>query len=139
MKYLLDTSVWLDAIVGGAHAEECRSLLMDAPRGSLATTDFSLHSAALILTPSNPAEFRTLLDDLVRLYVFTLHLTPTDFYTVLERMRERDLDFDDAFQYVAAERNDLQIVSYDSDFDRTPRGRATPSQVLDQLRSQGKK
>jgi predicted nucleic acid-binding protein len=136
VKYLLDANVWLEAIVGGAHAHECRSLLTHAPAGSLATTDFSLHTAALILTPSNPAEFRILLDDLTTLYIFTLHLTPSDLYSVLDRMSAHHLDFDDAFQYIAAERNDLQIVSFDSDFDRTPRGRVTPAQVLDTLRSQ---
>ena len=136
MKYLLDANVWLEAIAAGSHAHECRSLLTEAPVGSLATTDFSLHTTALILTPANPSEFRVLLDDLIRLHIFTLHLTPSDLYPVLDRMAAHDLDFDDAFQYVAAERNDLQIVSFDSDFDRTPRGRMTPGQALAKLRSQ---
>ena len=63
MKYLLDANVWLEAIAGGAHAHECQALFTQAPVGSLATTDFSLHTAALVLTPSNPAEFRVLLDE----------------------------------------------------------------------------
>jgi predicted nucleic acid-binding protein len=40
------------------------------------------------------------------------------------------LDFDDAYQYIAAELNDLRIVSLDADFDRTPRGRLTPAAAL---------
>jgi predicted nucleic acid-binding protein len=139
VKYLLDANVWLEAIVAGSHAQECRAIFAEAPRGSLATTDFNLHSAALILTPTNASEFKILLDDLIRLYIFTLHLTPSDLYTVLNRMAAHRLDFDDAFQYVAAERNDLQIVSFDSDFDRTPRGRVTSAQVLEILRSGEKK
>jgi hypothetical protein len=31
------------------------------------------------------------------------------------------LDFDDAYQYVVAEKYDLQLVSFDADFDRTER------------------
>jgi predicted nucleic acid-binding protein len=47
--------------------------------------------------------------------------------TVIERYQ---LDFDDAYQYVVAERENAVIVSFDSDFDRTERGWLTPSQVL---------
>jgi hypothetical protein len=42
-----------------------------------------------------------------------------------------DLDFDDAYQYVAAEKDNLAIVSYDGDFDRTKLGRRTPLQLLE--------
>ena len=45
-------------------------------------------------------------------------------------MSSLTLDFDDAVQYVAAERDDLTLVSLDADFDRTPRGRKTPAQAL---------
>lgn len=41
-----------------------------------------------------------------------------------------NLDFDDAYQYVAAEKYDLTLVSFDSDFDQTERGRRTPAEVL---------
>jgi hypothetical protein len=40
-----------------------------------------------------------------------------------------NLDFDDAYQYSAAEKYNLTIVSFDSDFDRTPRGRKTPAEI----------
>jgi uncharacterized protein len=40
------------------------------------------------------------------------------------------LDFDDAYQYIAAERNGVPLVSFDSDFDDTDLGRLTPQQVL---------
>ncbi|GIV18046.1 MAG: PIN domain nuclease [Armatimonadota bacterium] len=44
-----------------------------------------------------------------------------------ERFR---LDFDDAYQYAVAEVHDLTIISLDSDFDRTIRGRMVPAQLL---------
>ena len=40
------------------------------------------------------------------------------------------LDFDDAYQYVAAELHGLKVVSLDADFDRTPNGRLTPAAAL---------
>ncbi len=48
-------------------------------------------------------------------------------------VRDADLDFEDACQYVAAENHGLTIVSYDAHFDATPRGRRTPAQVLAEL------
>jgi predicted nucleic acid-binding protein len=41
-----------------------------------------------------------------------------------------DLDFDDAYQYSAAIRHGLKIVSFDADFDRTTEGRLLPTDVL---------
>jgi hypothetical protein len=96
----------------------------------LATTDFVLHSVGLWLTPSHGKEFRSFLDDLIVRRVNTLHLAPSDLYGVLDVMAGHGLDFDDAFQYVAAERFDLQLVSFDADFDHTPRGRMTPAQAM---------
>jgi hypothetical protein len=48
---------------------------------------------------------------------------------ILSLRRSVDLDFDDAYQYVAAEANRLTIVSFDADFDRTEHGRKQPHQV----------
>jgi hypothetical protein len=39
------------------------------------------------------------------------------------------LDFDDAYQYTAAEKHNLILLSFDTDFDRTSRGRKTPAMV----------
>lgn len=41
-----------------------------------------------------------------------------------------DLDFDDAYQYVAAEKYGIELISFDSDFDQTKHGRKTPDEVL---------
>ncbi|MCS7310396.1 MAG: PIN domain-containing protein, partial [Armatimonadetes bacterium] len=57
-------------------------------------------------------------------------LSPSDFDRVLAVMIDYSLDFDDAYQYVAAERLGLQLVSFDHDFDRTPLGRLRPGEAL---------
>lgn len=44
-------------------------------------------------------------------------------------MTQYSLDFDDAYQYVAAERFGLQLVSFDRDFEQTPLRRLHPSEV----------
>jgi predicted nucleic acid-binding protein len=37
----------------------------------------------------------------------------------LKYLHRFNLDFDDAYQYVVAEKYNLTIISFDSDFDRT--------------------
>jgi predicted nucleic acid-binding protein len=37
--------------------------------------------------------------------------------------------FDDAYQYAVADEYDLTIVSFDTDFDKTTRGRQPPSAI----------
>jgi len=53
-----------------------------------------------------------------------------DMQDIVRAARRFDLDFDDAYQYAAAKKYDLIIVSFDSDFDQTERGRQTPAEVL---------
>jgi uncharacterized protein len=53
-----------------------------------------------------------------------------DLLVVGKTAERTGLNFDDAYQYVAAEKHDLTLVSFDADFDRTERGRKTPAEVL---------
>jgi uncharacterized protein len=62
--------------------------------------------------------------------VRNVHLSPADMPSLVKAINDFKLDFDDAYQYVVAENYDLIIVSFDSDFDRTTRGRKTPAQVM---------
>jgi hypothetical protein len=52
--------------------------------------------------------------------------------------RKFGVDFDDAYQYLAAHKYSLTLVSFDSDFDRTERGRNTPAAVTG-LKARGAK
>ena len=50
--------------------------------------------------------------------------------SVVNATRRFSLDFDDAYQYAAAEKYNLTIVSFYSDFDRTDMGRKTPIEIM---------
>ena len=58
-----------------------------------------------------------------------LRLSAVDMKALLAVRKQFGLDFDDAYQYVAAEKFNLTLLSFDKDFDRTPRGRLTPSAI----------
>ena len=56
-------------------------------------------------------------------------LQPGEMGSVVRAAQQFALDFDDAYQYAVAEDYGLTIVSFDTDFDRTIRGRRTPAQL----------
>ena len=58
-----------------------------------------------------------------------IRLETADLKQIIPVRARFGLDFDDGYQYVAAEKYDLTIVSFDKDFDRTARGRKTPTDV----------
>jgi predicted nucleic acid-binding protein len=60
-------------------------------------------------------------------------LGPADMGRIVVVASEYHLDFDDAYQYVAAEQDDVPLVSFDDDFDETKRGGITPLEVLETL------
>jgi predicted nucleic acid-binding protein len=130
--YLLDTNVWLERLLNQARAPEVEQLLDALDASELALSDFSLHSIGVILGRSGRL---TLLDQFtadlfVRNQVTLFALTGAEIQSVTAAMRSQRLDFDDGYQYVVARRDQLTLVSFDTDFDHTDLARQTPAQVL---------
>ena len=94
-------------------------------------TDFSLYSIGIILTRlKKDAVFEDFLSDTIEdSGVGRIRLDIADLKKVLSDLQRFQMDFDDAYQYVAAEKYDLTIISFDNDFDRTERGRKTPEEI----------
>ena len=130
MSYLVDTNVWLEAALRRQHWESARKFLGSVSARELAISTFTLHSLGFFLTPRTPDVFDSLVADVVNRGVPVLDIAPASLNRVTRAARDLGLDFDDAFVYTVAEAHNLTIVSFDSDFDRSPRGRMTPEQVL---------
>lgn len=133
--YLLDTNIWLERLLGQAQSASVGKFLETIPTDELLMTDFTLHSLGVIL---NRLGHRAILspfvqDVLIDGGVLLVSLPPHAMDRVIATMDNFSLDFDDAYQYIAAEREHAVIVSFDRDFDQTIRGRQTPTQVLAQL------
>ena len=132
LTYLLDTNVWLERLLDQDRADEVKQLLETVPSDRLLITDFSFHSIGLILLRLERSEAllsfaRDLFtDNSVRL----LALEPDDMERLITVASDYRLDFDDAYQYVAAERNGVPLVSFDGDFDDTELGRLTPREAI---------
>lgn len=130
--FLIDSNIWLEFALKQAKAMEVERFLEFMPFEQLFLTNFALHSIGVVLvrnkTPDLFARFvNDLLEDQI---VGIISLAPGELDQVLEACKQYRLDFDDAYQYVAAEKHDLIIVSFDADFDRTPRGRKTPAAAM---------
>jgi hypothetical protein len=129
--FLLDTNIWLELLLDQDKAGEVRRLLEAEEARQFALTDFSLYSLGVVLTRLKKDEVfldflsDTLEDSGVRL----IRLDTAGLKEVPSVRRKFGLDFDDAYQYLAADKHNLTLVSFDSDFDRTERGRKTPAEV----------
>jgi hypothetical protein len=130
-KYLVDTNIWLERLLDQEKSAEVAYFLEKTPSRNISITDFSLHSIGIILTKLNHLEtLRKFVQDLfVEGEVSLIHLEAEDIDRLTEVIQQFKLDFDDAYQYVAAEKYSLTLISFDIDFDRTKAGRKTPREV----------
>ena len=101
-------------------------------------SDFSLHSIGLYLFRKGKYKtYNKFLSDIINNAGLELaSLSPEDLKKISKNVEKYSLDFDDAYQYVAAEKYELQIISFDSDFDNTQKGRKTPGAVLSEYNNQ---
>jgi predicted nucleic acid-binding protein len=131
MKFLLDTNIFLEVILGQSEADDAQRLLSKAEEHEFFISDYSLHSIGLLFFRRRQHDvFRRFLTDMISTAgIKMIALFPRDMGDVIDTAQKFSLDFDDAYQYVAAEQYGLTIISFDSDFDRTEKGRKTPADI----------
>ena len=129
--YLLDTNIWLELLLEKEKSREVTHFLQNISSDQLYITDFGLHSIAIIMGRLGSMDsLLVFIHDLFEEGATNLvHLIPEDFNKIIHFMNQYKLDFDDAYQYTAATKYKLQLVSFDTDFDHTEGGRKTPSQI----------
>jgi len=129
--YLLDTSIILELLLDQRKADEVERFLRNTPPEHLYLSEFALYSLGIILLRHGMhAIFLQLVEDLLMTgAIGVARLGLEDMGDVVHAARRFDLDFDDAYQYAAAEKYNLAILSFDDDFDRTERGR-DPARVI---------
>jgi len=134
LSYLVDSNVWLELLLKQQRAEEVRKFLQIVQPNEIALTEFTLYSIGIITCRLNKEDiFASFLSDILEeTGVKRISLSLADIRDLLFVMREQDLDFDDAYQYVAARNNDLILVSFDKDFDTTDMKGRTPAMALAQ-------
>jgi len=130
--YLVDSNVWLELLLEQERAEEVDQFLQIVGTDELWITEFTIYSMGIIMTRLNKNDiFKDFLSDVLEdSGVKRVCLSISDLKRVIQVGKIFRLDFDDSYQYVAAEKNDLYLVSFDTDFDRSEIERKTPSEIL---------
>jgi len=132
MKLLLDTNIFLEVILNQEQAASVRRVLERPDEHDFFITDYSLHSIGLLLFRRKlHSVFDSFINDIIITTGVVMITLPAETLSEVTQIAKRfDLDFDDAYQYTAAERRGLTIISLDNDFDRTEKGKKTPMQLL---------
>ncbi|MBM4032181.1 MAG: PIN domain-containing protein [Planctomycetes bacterium] len=135
--FLVDTSVWLERLLEQERAGEVRDFLDGVDAVELAISEFSLYSIGIALSNLERDDvFEDFLSDMLEdSGVGRVCLDVEGLRELLDARERFGLDFDDAYQYVAAGKVDGTIVSFDKDFDRTDKGRKTPEEALAEVRT----
>ncbi len=134
--YLLDTNIWLERLLGQPKANEVGQLLGLIPSDEIFITDFAFHSLCVILIRLKKQQ--ALLDFVQDLFVdgdvSLISIPPDKTPELVKAMRRYKLDFDDAYQYLAARLNGLTLVTFDKGLRRKPMGGRTPAQIITSLK-----
>ena len=126
--YLIDTNIFLEILLSQTRKDVCKEFLASNIE-NIYISDFSIHSIGVILFRNNKESIfnKFVKDTFGKIKILTLS---EELYSDLGNIKEKfGLDFDDAYQYVAAETHNLITSSFDNDFDRTDRGRKEPLEV----------
>ena len=132
MNCLLDTNIILEYLLDQEKANEVETFFWTIENQNLYFSEFSLYSLGIICNKRKKDEaFQLFLKDaIITSIIRVLRLDMNDYSDLMIAQKNFRLDFDDAYQYTLVKKFNLQIISYDSDFDRTDYRRMTPADVL---------
>ena len=129
--YLIDTNIFWEALLEQEKTNIVRSFFQSIDLRDMLITDLSLHSIGIILFRLKKYElFNILLNDIIIDGMGIISLKLNDLKELKDISQTFNLDLDDAYQYLASEKHDLQIISFDKDFDRTKRKRKEPQEII---------
>ena len=130
--YLVDTNIWLEILLEQKKSREAKLFFEKVETENIHITEFSLYSIGIILSRYKKIDvLRNFIFDLIyESSVDVIRLKDNDHFKIIEAMENYSLDFDDAYQYMAAKKMNLTLISFDSDFNKTPEKRVLPGQII---------
>ena len=132
MRLFLDTNIFLEVLLDQTKAEEVTDLLSTGNRHNFFLSDFTLHSIGVLLFRHKLHEtYQQFIRDIIFTSGFAIvSLSPEEMFSVAQASKNFNIDFDDAYQYAAASKQNLVMVSFDKDFDKTDLKRKEPADIL---------
>lgn len=133
LKHLLiDTNIFLEILLEQERVKECKEVLEKFT--NLYISDFSLYSIGIKLLNEHKTDvWISFLDD-ISINIKILSLRVKELKQLFNFANKFGLDFDDTYQYLIAKNNNLTIISFDSDFDKTDIKKFEPKDIIKKLR-----
>ncbi len=130
--YLVDTNVWFERLLDGERSDEVDRFLRQSPSDAYSMSDMSWLGISSVMSrlKKDDAFSRFTVDLFVDGEVNIVHLEPEDIKQVFSEMKQTQLDFTEAYQYITAKKYNMIFISYNEAYDRYRHGVKTPSQVV---------
>jgi predicted nucleic acid-binding protein len=129
--YLIDTNIFLELFLEQKRAKEVKNLFLKISPSKIWVSDFSVYSIGIILFKCKKFQiFYDWIEEIINSGIQIVRLNPEDMKIVGKNAKKYGLDFDDAYQYTIVQKYNLQIISFDKDFDNTDIGRKEPSEII---------
>ncbi|MBL7086559.1 MAG: PIN domain-containing protein [Candidatus Cloacimonetes bacterium] len=128
--YLADTNIFLHILLKKEKYQQVLNFLKG--NYEIYITEFSLYSICILLSKLKEFDILNIfVSDIISCdFITIIGIEPEEIKKIVEIERNYNLDFDDAYQYYIALREDITIVSYDKDFEKTPKGRKIPELII---------
>jgi len=118
--YLVDTNIFLEALLEQEKTNIVRSFLKSTEVKELYITNFSLYSIGIVLFKLKKFNiFISFLNDVVVDGINIVSIGTVSLKELVKISQKLSLDFDDAYQYYLAKTENLQLISFDTDFDKS--------------------
>ncbi len=114
-KTLVDSNIFIEILLRQKKEKECSQFVYDNFE-TICISQFALNSVALICFRNKKYFlFNHFLTDIAS-HIPVLTLTISDLLQIDFIISHYGLDYDDAYQYIAAKSNNLEITTLDADF-----------------------
>lgn len=118
--YLVDTNIFLEILLKQEKSGKAKEFLASVNTEQIFISDFSLYSIGIILNKLNRMNsFELFLKGIIIDVIPILSLNSEDLLNINTITKDYKLDFDDAYQYLIAKKNNLGIITFDKDFSRS--------------------
>lgn len=132
--YLIDTSIFIELLLGRKNAETCEKLLEKTSLGEIkcVVTAFTVHAVEGILSENLKATETFLRNLSASLGIKVYATSQEEELEVCIYSGKMGLDFDDGIQYLVAKKVGAKaIISFDRHFDNTDLKRVEPREIAD--------
>ncbi len=136
IKYLVDTNIWLERLLGQNKSEVVSEFLNATPTSQIFISDFALHSIGAILSKLKKLDIleRFITDLFINGQIEQVTLDEDDFFNIISNIEIYNLDFDDSYQLTASRKYVMTIVTFDKDFNIDGINKQSPEEIISKIK-----